>query len=81
MPRRSIPWALVAAFAVPAVAQRADENAVTTAQDAFGATTGNESIGLYSETEVRGFSPVTAGNVRIEGLYFDRQGNLPPRLV
>lgn len=62
-------------------AQRADDNAVTAAEDAFGATVGDESIGLYSSSRVRGFSPVTAGNVRIEGLYFDRQAWLPTRLV
>jgi iron complex outermembrane receptor protein len=61
--------------------QRADDNAVTAAEDAFGATLGEESIGLYSSSQVRGFSPVTAGNVRIEGLYFDRRAWLPPRLV
>jgi iron complex outermembrane receptor protein len=66
---------------VPVSAQRADDNAVTAAEDAFGATIGTESIGLYSESQVRGFSPVTAGNVRLEALYFDRQGILPPRLV
>jgi len=79
--RRHVSLALAAVFAAPVDAQRADENAVAAAEDAFGATIGNESIGLYSEDEVRGFSPVTAGNVRIEGLYFDRQGVLPPRLV
>lgn len=61
--------------------QRADDNAVTAAEDAFGATLGDESIGLYSSSRVRGFSPVAAGNVRIEGLYFDRQAWLPTRLV
>lgn len=65
----------------PADAQRADDNAVTAAEDAFGSTLGDESIGLYSNSQVRGFSPVTAGNVRIEGLYFDRQAWLPTRLV
>lgn len=68
-------------LAASAHAQRADDNAVTAAEDAFGATIGSESIGLYSPSQVRGFSPVTAGNVRIEGLYFDRQGSLPARLV
>ena len=68
-------------IALPAHAQRADDNAVTAAEDAFGATIGNESIGIYSARRVRGFSPVEAGNVRIEGLYMDRQGTLPPRLV
>lgn len=67
--------------AVDARSQRADDNAVTAAEDAFGATLGDESIGLYSTSLVRGFSPVTAGNVRFEGLYFDRQAWLPNRLV
>lgn len=62
-------------------AGRADDNAVTAAEDAFGSSIGNESIGLYSPSQVRGFSPVTAGNVRIEGVYIDRQGAIPTRLV
>ncbi len=62
-------------------AQRADDNAVTAAEDAFGATLGDESIGPYSATQVRGFSPVAAGNVRIEGVYVDRRATLPTRLV
>ena len=73
--------ALACALALPAHAQRAGDNAVTAAEDAFGATLGNESIGLYSSKQVRGFSPVEAGNVRMEGLYFDRQGTVPPALV
>lgn len=50
---------------------RAAENAVTQAEDAFGFSVGRETLGLYSSTNVRGFSPFAAGNVRIEGLYFD----------
>jgi len=73
--------ACVAAFSTPALAQRASDNAVTAAEDAFGTSIGNESIGLYSSSQVRGFSPVTAGNVRIEGVYLDRQGAIPQRLV
>lgn len=73
--------AAVAAFAAPADAQRTKDNAVTAAEDAFGTSIGNESIGLYSAGQVRGFSPVTAGNVRIEGVYLDRQGYLASRLV
>ncbi len=61
--------------AAPAFAQRASENVVTTAQDAFGTSIGNDSIGLYSSQEARGFSPKDAGNFRIEGLYYDQQGN------
>lgn len=68
-------------IAAAASAQRADDNALTAAEDAFGATIGNESIGIYSTRRVRGFSPIEAGNVRIEGLYFDRQGTLPTQLV
>ena len=73
-------WSLVCGivFVTPfgggvAVAQRASENAITAADDAFGTRVGNESIGLYGAYNVRGFSPVSAGNVRIDGLYFDQQ--------
>ena len=64
-----------------AYAQRAGENAIATADDAFGTRVGNESLGLYDASNARGFSPVTAGNVRIEGLYFDQQPQLNERLV
>ncbi|MCA0977164.1 TonB-dependent receptor [Qipengyuania flava] len=60
---------------------RADDNAVMAAEDAFGSSIGSESIGLYSSSRVRGFSPVTAGNVRIDGVYVDRQGSISPRLA
>jgi iron complex outermembrane receptor protein len=75
---------LLVAFALgasaPALGQRAEENAVTSAEDAFGTTIGRESIGLYSEDDVRGFSPASAGNVRIEGLFFDQQTALSSRV-
>jgi iron complex outermembrane receptor protein len=58
-----------AAVATPALAQRTGENAVTSADDAFGTSVGNEQIGLYNTDEVRGFSPAVAGNIRIDGLY------------
>jgi len=68
---------VLALAAVPhAFAQRAQENAVSAANDAFGTRVGNESVGLYDPYNARGFSPVQAGNVRIEGLYFDQQA--PP---
>jgi iron complex outermembrane receptor protein len=50
---------------------RSDENAVTQAEDAFGFSVGRESLGIYSSGNARGFSPTAAGNVRINGLYFD----------
>jgi iron complex outermembrane receptor protein len=62
-------FATLASVAAPALAQRTNENAVTAADDAFGTSVGNESIGLYSLDEVRGFSPAAAGNIRIDGLY------------
>jgi iron complex outermembrane receptor protein len=64
----------------PAFAQRAAENAVAQADDAFGTSVGNEQVGLYSPRNVRGFSPTDAGNIRIEGLYFDQVTELNPRL-
>lgn len=57
-----------------AYAQRASDNAVTAAQDAFGTTVGNETIGLYTTGNARGFSPVQAGNVRLEGLFIYQPG-------
>jgi iron complex outermembrane receptor protein len=56
-----------------AAAQRVDENAVVQAEDAFGLTVGDEEIGLYSSGDARGFSPKDAGNLVIEGLYYDQQ--------
>src|SRR5579862_1766362 len=68
----------------PAHAQRSAEDAVAEAEDAFGMTVGRESIGLYSAMSARGFSPIQAGNLRIDGLYFDQisnMANLPTRIV
>jgi iron complex outermembrane receptor protein len=65
----------------PADAQRTAENAVTEAEDAFGTTVGSEVIGLYTSTSARGFSPTQAGNLRIDGLYFDQAAALNARLL
>lgn len=62
-------------------AQRANEVAITNADDAFGTRVGNENTGLYGQTSARGFNPQQAGNVRLFGLYFDQQGVFGPRLV
>ncbi len=75
---------LLLAYLPPAGAQRADENVLTSAQDAFGTTVGEESIGLYSANQARGFSPRQAGNIRIEGLFYQGPsifGALSRRLV
>src|SRR5271170_4923887 len=69
----SLLLAVTSLGALPATAQRTDDNAVTAAADAFGVTVGFQTIGLYSPTNVRGFNPAQAENLRIEGLYYDQQ--------
>ncbi len=71
---------LTPALAQTAAQGRADENAVRQAEDAFGTSVGRESIGLYNASSVRGFSPIAAGNARIDGLYFDQAWGLSPRI-
>jgi len=66
--------------AAPTLAQRADENAVNAAQDAFGTRVGSEDVGLYSASNARGFNPQDAGNMRLEGIYFDQQSTLCGRI-
>ncbi len=63
---------VVMAAGSPAHAQRASENAVNAAEDAFGISLGNETVGLYSSSSARGFNPALAGNIRLDGLYFDQ---------
>ncbi len=65
-------FAFTALSTAPAFAQRANENALASAEDAFGTTVGNEASGLYDARNARGFNPQAAGNARIEGMYFDR---------
>ncbi|WP_051531695.1 TonB-dependent receptor domain-containing protein [Sphingomonas sp. URHD0057] len=60
---------------------RADENAVTQAEDAFGYSVGRESLGIYDADDARGFSPTAAGNLRIDGLYFAPVVGLPGLLI
>lgn len=59
---------------------RSGENAVSSAQDAFGTRIGREALGLYGPGSVRGFSPTAAGNIRIEGMFFDQQAGLTGRI-
>jgi iron complex outermembrane receptor protein len=68
-------------FIAPAHADRADQNAVTAAEDAFGTSVGFQTVGLYSPTDARGFSPQQAGNLRIEGLYFDQETWISPECM
>jgi hypothetical protein len=69
------------AFPDSAQAQRANVDVVAAAGDAFGTTIGNEIVGVYNTDLLRGFSPITAGNIRINGLYFDQAGELNDRLL
>jgi len=78
---RFLPLAGAVLAAAPAAAQRANENAVTSATDAFGTSVGNERVGIYNPFNARGFSPVQAGNVRLDGLYFDLQATPGERLI
>src|SRR5579872_313229 len=80
---RGIGFALLLAISMLGTvhAQHASDDPVAAANDGFGLTLGLESIGLYGPGFVRGFSPQAAGNVRIDGLYFDQQGSLSNRVV
>ncbi|MFM5884841.1 MAG: TonB-dependent siderophore receptor [Novosphingobium sp.] len=78
----STPLASCLALAAPAAAQdRSADNAVTQAEDAFGYSVGREALGIYNGGNVRGFSPSAAGNVRIDGLYFDPAFDFPGLLT
>ncbi len=71
----------VLAVPAPALAQHADENAATQSDDAFGRTVGTERSGLYTGSEVRGFNPSEAGNIRMNGLYIDLINLVSSRLI
>ena len=60
---------------------RAQDNAIGAAGDAFGSRIGQESIGLYSESLVRGFDLQQAGNYRIGDAYFVRAAGPPDTIV
>ncbi|MGK6319269.1 TonB-dependent siderophore receptor [Sphingomonas sp. DT-204] len=49
---------------------------VRAADDAFGRRIGIEEVGLYTESEVRGFDLQSAGNYRIEDRYFVRAAGM-----
>jgi iron complex outermembrane receptor protein len=70
--------AVLAAF--PAYAQVTDDDAMAESDDAFGTHVGMETTGIYSESETRGFNPLDAGNVRINGVYFDQVAFLTNKL-
>lgn len=49
---------------------QAGDNAGKKATDAFGISDGEDSIGIYDSSSVRGFDVAAAGNYRINGSYF-----------
>ncbi|MBP8144592.1 MAG: hypothetical protein KAY56_04590, partial [Inhella sp.] len=77
---RPRPSRLLLGLCLASTGAQANDAAVKAAADAFGTSVGRESIGLYSSSSVRGFSPTAAGNVRIDGLYFDQVWALSARL-
>ncbi len=61
----------LAFLATPGAAfAQATANPVTSADDAFGFTIGEESVGIYDASSVRGFDLEAAGNYRVNGSYF-----------
>jgi iron complex outermembrane receptor protein len=60
---------------------RAQDDVNEAAADAFGRRIGLESIGLYSESLVRGFDLQQAGNYRIDDAYFVRAASPPDTIV
>lgn len=66
---------IVLAFTAVAPAA-AQDNAVTSAVDAFGERAGIEQSGLYTESQVRGFDLNDSGAYRIDDAYFSRGGAL-----
>lgn len=69
---------LTAAFPAPL---RAQDDVNAAAGDAFGSRIGQEGIGLYSESLVRGFDLQQAGNYRIGDAYFVRAATPPDTIV
>jgi iron complex outermembrane receptor protein len=55
---------------------QANANAVAQASDAFGFRSGDDAVGIYDESSVRGFSLEAAGNYRLNGSYFVRNSGV-----
>jgi len=72
---------VLAGLAGAAQAQSVDDNAVKSADDAFGTKVGLEDVGLYNASSARGFNPQDAGNMRLEGIYFDQRALLCGRIT
>lgn len=59
----------------------ASDNVLLTAEDAFGERVGIEQVGLYSESQSRGFSLTNTGAYRIDGSYYVPTSGLTDSLV
>lgn len=73
----SVAFAITLTFAGAArVRAQATSNPVASAEDAFGSSEGAESVGIYDQSSVRGFSLEAAGNYRINGRYFAKNSGV-----
>lgn len=79
---RLMPACLLVGLVVvnPAQAQVTQDDVLSESSDAFGTSVGLESTGIYTEHDTRGFNPLDAGNVRIDGIYFDQVSFLTNKL-
>jgi len=78
--RLTLVFLMAGLCAGPLYGQRVNDNVITEAEDAFGSSVAGENLGVYDADRVRGFSPTKAGNLRLEGLYIDRQSSFSQRL-
>jgi iron complex outermembrane receptor protein len=81
---RSLGGAVFCALGLACLSPRVEaqaDNAVLTARDAFGSRVGIETVGIYTETQVRGFSIANTGAYRIDGAYFVREFQLPDSVL
>jgi iron complex outermembrane recepter protein len=74
--RSAITACLLALFHNTSALAQANVNAVAEANDAFGFKSGDDSVGIYDESSVRGFNLEAAGNYRFNGSYFVRNSGV-----
>jgi len=67
--------------ALPTRGSSSTDNVLLSAEDAFGERIGIELVGLYSESQSRGFSLANTGAYRIDGAYFVPASGLTDPLI
>ena len=72
---------MAAAVPVHGQTRAEDDRAAEHARDAFGIRIGAEQIGLYNESQVRGFSLQDAGNFRFNNSYFVRSAGVVDSVI